>query len=323
MHAKDSTTPASPIELVLRGSFPGPELEKEDVYLSQGWSVAEDETGNILTLDAKAKAVFEFQPDGRFVRKFGRAGQGPGEFDIPIKILCHRKSGYVLDNGRRCIQVFNQEGTWERTMKTPSFYRDLAAGADGTLFAARHMKYGGEWLVDALDSEGNILFSFAEPEQRGSIPPGLLNDVRLATDEQGMIVLAFRTLGELRAYDRKGVKLRDAQLEGQDIDRERAYNMRQFAGYTPGGTGYHHIIEAVRCRNGRTYVMRMLDKGLEIMAFDSDFRAAAVFRYAADEQVYALDFEVAGDSNSPVFFVLKNLPENRVDILAPGKNVRN
>jgi len=317
-HTEGSVTPAGPIRLVLRDSFPGSEQEKEDVYLYQGVSVAKDEAGHILALDFKAKTVLEFQPNGRFVRKFGRGGQGPGEFGFPVKILCHGKSRYVLDSRR--IHVFDQAGKYKRGMMTQRSYFDLVVNADGTLFAARQMKYGGDRLVDALDSEGHILFSFAELEQQGSIPPGLLNEVRLATDDQGMIILAFRTLGKLRAYEKKGVKLRDVQLQGQDIDRERAYNMHQFAVYTPGGTGYHHIIEAVRCRNGRTYVMRMLDKGLEIMALDRDSRPIVVFRYATAEQFLPSDFEVAGDSQNPVFFVLENSPENRIDVLVPGKS---
>jgi hypothetical protein len=310
-----------PVRLELKGFFPGSELEKDDVYLSNGWSMAKDDTGDILVLDSQAKTVFEFGPDGRFIRKFGRAGQGPGEFSSPAGIACFGSFRYIKDFPR--IQVFDRTGQYARTLTTRTSYFDLAFGPEGTLYASRHMRKEIGKLVDALEKEGHVLFSFGEPEERGNIHPGFLNQVRLATDDRGEIILAFQTLGIVRVYDKKGIKLRDVPLESRGVESERAYNMRQFAKIAAGEqVGYHHVIEAVRCAGGLTYVMRKIDGGLEIMTFNRDDRAGAVFRYEADKEFYGVDFEVGEDPANPVFSVLEGMPENRVDILVPAIDSR-
>lgn len=313
---------ATPVRLELRGFFPGPEMEKDDIYLSNALSLAKDDTGDILVLDFKAKTVFEFAPDGRFIRRFGRAGQGPGEFSSPIRVVCSGTSRYVKDSRR--IHVFDRTGQYERSLTTQRSYYDLAAGRDGALFASR-LKIGDDdrFVADALDKEGNVLFSFGEPEKRGNIRPGFLNQVRLAANDRGEIVLAFQTLGIVRVFDGKGNRLRDMPLESRDMERERADNMRQFANLTTGEkVAYRHIIEAARCVGDMTYVLRKTESGLEIMTFGPDFMPAGVFRYDADKDYYGLDFEVAGDRANPVFDILEMSPENRVDILVPAPGSR-
>jgi hypothetical protein len=317
--AKAPLAPAEPIKLEWKGCFPNAEHERNDIYFYSGSSLAKDQAGNILVLDAKAMSVLEFQPDGRFIRKFGRAGQGPGEFEFPVKILCYGKSRYVLDSGQRRLHIFDQAGNFERTIKTQYSYYDLAMGANGTLLAARHVKAGGDHLVDALDEKGAVLFSFAEFEKQGSIPPEFLNLLRLASNERSDVILAFQTLGKLRIYDRNGTKLRELWLQSRDMDSERSYNTRQFEKIAGGErVGYHHILEAIRSVGDTTYIMRVKDKGIEIRAFDREFRVSAVYLYETGEHYYGFDFEVVNDSNGPAFYVLEITPENKVDILAPG-----
>lgn len=54
--------------------------EDEEHYVSMPLDVTIGPNGDILISDAFANAVFQFDRDGRFVRSFGRPGQGPGEF---------------------------------------------------------------------------------------------------------------------------------------------------------------------------------------------------------------------------------------------------
>jgi hypothetical protein len=304
--------------LVLKRRFPSSEQEKRDIYFYNAISIAQDEAGHVLMLDSKAKAVLEFQRDGRFVRRFGRGGQGPGEFDYPIRILSRGNSRYVLDSYR--IHVFDQAGNFEKTIKTQRAYIDLAAGSSGTFFAAPLLKIGGDRLVDALDGEGNVLFSFAELEKRGGVPAGMLTTVKMVTNDRGEVLLGFQTLGSFHAYDEKGAKLGEYMPQDSGAKKEREYNLGQFVKIAHGErVGYHRIIEALRSAAGLTYVMCVRGHGIEITAFDSDWRVSRTFSYGTGGEFYAIDFEVSGDAASPTFYVLEILPENRIDILAPEK----
>ena len=53
-----------------------------------------------------------FSSQGRFLRKFGRLGDGPDQFNKPSAIAYERASGHiwVVDGGNNRIQVMTTEG---------------------------------------------------------------------------------------------------------------------------------------------------------------------------------------------------------------------
>ena len=60
------------------------ELDGEDPYLfSRIESIVEDANGRIIVADLQSHEVRVFDPDGRFVFRFGGAGEGPGELTDP------------------------------------------------------------------------------------------------------------------------------------------------------------------------------------------------------------------------------------------------
>ena len=60
------------------------ELDGEDPYLfSRIESIVEDAGGRIIVADLQSHEVRVFDPDGRFVFRFGGAGEGPGELTDP------------------------------------------------------------------------------------------------------------------------------------------------------------------------------------------------------------------------------------------------
>jgi len=45
-----------------------------------------DNDGNIYILDGKEKKIKVFDSAGKFVKKFGEEGQGPGELNLPVSL---------------------------------------------------------------------------------------------------------------------------------------------------------------------------------------------------------------------------------------------
>ncbi|MGD2122683.1 MAG: 6-bladed beta-propeller [Gemmatimonadota bacterium] len=78
-------------------------------------SVAVRRDGNILVLDAQARAVREFDSRGRYVRTLGRAGEGPGEFGRPMAVRVDPAGRTLVLDWNQRMTVFSVDGTPERT----------------------------------------------------------------------------------------------------------------------------------------------------------------------------------------------------------------
>lgn len=76
-------------------------------------------------LDAGEARVQVYDTEGGFSHRFGRRGQGPGEFRTPVAMAVADSSVYVLDGGAG-LQVFSKEGNYRRRIRIDSVPR-LAA----------------------------------------------------------------------------------------------------------------------------------------------------------------------------------------------------
>ncbi|MCB1050896.1 MAG: hypothetical protein H6510_02345 [Acidobacteria bacterium] len=77
--------------------------------------------------------VWHFDGQGHLLNRFGRAGQGPGEFSY---IMCgiYREDGYwIVDGIRFTLSHFNRQGQWQKTYH--QYYSDLFVGADQKVWA--------------------------------------------------------------------------------------------------------------------------------------------------------------------------------------------
>ena len=73
--------------------------------------VAVDGLGNIYALGSFNNAVFKFSPDGKFMTRFGDAGDQPGQFRAPSAIAVDGK-GRVYVSDFKGIQVFDGNGRY-------------------------------------------------------------------------------------------------------------------------------------------------------------------------------------------------------------------
>lgn len=65
----------------------------------------------IIVLDAfLSKSIFIFHTDGRFIRKLGQTGSGPGEYVKPISIDLDQDTLYVYDSGNGRIHKYLLDG---------------------------------------------------------------------------------------------------------------------------------------------------------------------------------------------------------------------
>jgi len=70
-----------------------------------------DKDGNVYVTDTLNSRVQKFDPDGKFVRRYGERGNGWGMFDKPKGAALDSFGNlYVVDSGWSNVQIFNQTG---------------------------------------------------------------------------------------------------------------------------------------------------------------------------------------------------------------------
>ncbi len=94
--------------------------------LGQVSHLAFDAQGNLYVFD-RAGGMFSelrvlvFDASGAFVREFGRSGQGPGEFHMPMNYAVWRDGTTVVsDMGHAAYQIFDPSGEFVRMVRSPA-----------------------------------------------------------------------------------------------------------------------------------------------------------------------------------------------------------
>jgi len=102
---------------------------------------------NIFILDqVQGKAVFEFDINGKFIRRFGRIGRGPGEYIEPNDISVNDKELSIWVNDQRKFIIYDLNGNVLREIRTGSVGKcGVPINADRY---ALYMDIGGDVKTD-------------------------------------------------------------------------------------------------------------------------------------------------------------------------------
>jgi len=102
----------APSQLVLHQDLLiGRAAGEESEMFSDLRSVQVDNEGNIYVLDWKEIHIKAFDKNGKHLRTFGKRGQGPGEIQLPTRmILTPAGKLAILDSGNRKIALFSPNG---------------------------------------------------------------------------------------------------------------------------------------------------------------------------------------------------------------------
>jgi DNA-binding beta-propeller fold protein YncE len=87
--------------------------------------LAVDGLGNVYALGTFNDAVFKFSPQGRFLTRFGSAGDGNGQFRAPLDIAADAL-GRVYVSDVKGVQVFDADGRYLASIQVPGAAFGLA-----------------------------------------------------------------------------------------------------------------------------------------------------------------------------------------------------
>jgi hypothetical protein len=148
--AQDKPLAGKPVMQFSIGSEDGEDWE----LLSRVSQVAFDKEENLYVLDGGNNRVLIFNPQGKYVRKFGKKGGGPGELMAPVGLaLTAAGEIAVTDLGRPAVSLFKKDGT---------FIKNIALGEE---YGFPTMNQG-----TAAHPKGGVVLRTMPPIMRGGSP---------------------------------------------------------------------------------------------------------------------------------------------------------
>ncbi|MFC1530250.1 6-bladed beta-propeller [Gemmatimonadota bacterium] len=216
------------IENGSRGSMRnGPELTEEAVVGVDGPEEAMffrpmnaffDSEGNLFIADAGQHAILVFDRNGRFLRKIGQEGEGPGEIRMPATSVINRGGELEVEdpaNGRRSFFTLDGEFLRSEPMGpnfsggNPVVMEDGEYARPATGAVIMRSGPGGatdepevDPLLKVYDSDDQVRLNVGEQKTHENQVLGfLINGTSIAYASGNHMIVAFNLLNEIHVYD--------------------------------------------------------------------------------------------------------------------------
>ncbi|MGA2534174.1 MAG: 6-bladed beta-propeller [Candidatus Aminicenantales bacterium] len=238
-------------------------------------AVKTDRDGNIFVLDSGNFRIQAFDKNGRFIRSMGRQGQGPAEFQLPVKMELDDTTGrlFVYDVMTKSLAVFNKDGVFQRFMHVPSCRDFVTLNDDGVLAVvgtSSDAELTAQHLLCLLAPDGKIketftsarynLFMQHHGEATSSISTGHELSLYLSRIDDQTLVYGYSKNYALTIIDQTGKTVRRFDTEAP----KPAFTAEELQSYkripVPEQKPYFYALSADSV--GRIYVRRVSIGGI-------------------------------------------------------------
>ena len=124
-----------------------------------------DSQGNVYVVQghvAGEPRVLKFTADGKFIKRWGERGTGPGQFQVAHSIKIDANDNiYVADRENMRIEIFDTEGNYKNEWKFDAMVCGLYLHDDGFVYFTT----GFDGEVAKADMEGKLIGSLGSPGQ--------------------------------------------------------------------------------------------------------------------------------------------------------------
>lgn len=215
----------------------------DDDLLASPIDLVLDNTGTLYIIDTQLNQILKVGEDAREHKIIGRQGQGPGEFNMPVRIYINNDILHVIDYGNNRIQTLDTDGKFLGGYPIPP---DAIAAIPHIVSDDKVavVTYGNRKALVALyDREGNVIQTFGEPVvdhtriwdftkikseiNRGGIPDELRNNVLPVFSNERSLWILFQTESKIQKYSETGSLLFEKEITLPEFDRIKEYFFRR------------------------------------------------------------------------------------------------
>ncbi len=160
------------------GTVPGELIRAEDVLIVEDTgpemppeatlggirNVIAGPNGEFIVLDWRLAEIKVFDSHGNFIRKFGRLGSGPGEFEqVSRLVTLDRQRITVLDRFPWSLKCFDLQGGYIEQYRLPPRTLGAAADSAGGFFIVRNNSQGtpqdriSNYYLQRIDDSGDLI----------------------------------------------------------------------------------------------------------------------------------------------------------------------
>jgi len=278
------------------------------VFSSVGW-LGVDDSDNIIVYDEKEVCFKVFDKSGKFSRKFGKKGQGPGEIARPMGIgMVGHKLITVNDGGNNRFAYYSLAGEClkETNRGTHRLFQGVAD--QGENIYGITLKFGDIVNQELIKYDSHFvplktIASIALPKEPP--PAELMERTLFSLKDDGSILWASTYAYELNLHNRRGDLVRKIR---KDFDQTRISeeNLKKIAPRfypdrpipssfrIPSHWPEHYPVftDLLRDDTGRIYVrlFPLHDEGLAFYdVFDPEGRCFAVFSHPQKEKIVLIE----------------------------------
>lgn len=147
------------------------ESDTDEAYIYKYlYDMAVDSHFNIYVLDPHLKQIIKYDQTGRYIKKIGRIGQGPGEYISPWGLFIDGKDNlYVNDNNRALIQ-YSSDGLFKKRVKfnSPLADNNFIVDEKGNIygFFRKIVETEIKKVLLKLDQSGDVIKKIEEYKEK-------------------------------------------------------------------------------------------------------------------------------------------------------------
>jgi hypothetical protein len=318
-------TPSNAIQLRSVRIFPGAKDEEAGIYIGHAQSMSADFDGLLYVPDDKNDEILVFSEEGRLVRRFGRTGQGPGEFLRPSGIFCGSDYILVREIQNRRFQFFSLAGKYQSGFHCfKDYYSFVVVGKSlvGVPLQSRPPeKPGDSALIEVMDFEGRVQRSFGATLDIPASNYTFDHLLHIALTTKNHIVAAFQFFPIVRLYSLEGQLIREFQTTSGIIEKIAPLNkemikLSRSGEQTPRGFTAHAIFVDA----DGIYVVIANKNRLEVLLYNENGDAKEYYYKNLETGMgMCRGLFVKKSPSGKRFFILRSLPYPGIEELIPYK----
>ena len=297
-------------ELTLKMSFPSEGDIKKGIYFKAPRHLDFNNYGDIYVTDSNQNVVIAFNSEGKFIKKFGREGQGPGEFIKPSFISIDSKNRiYICENGNMRIQIFSPVGVYQNSFRIYKAYSTMALGINNTIILSHLSRDAYEPLIEVLTSKGSLASSLGK---RLPFDPYFfaLNQIDISVNGREEIFVAWTNFPRVHRLSVHGELLSEYVIEyallhelaKSNYDLERVKRDKTLL----------PVISAIFASDEGFYLLITFPR-LEIMMFNLEGELLNLFWKETPFGFLASDFLIIEKEGQLVFYILQSYPDQLIE----------